>query len=740
VSDLFGLLLRGHRVRAGLTQNELAAEATISVRALRNIEAGKIERPHPRTVRRLAEALGLAGADTARFFEAGESTPAGAHTPRQLPSVPPGFAGRDGELRTLHALLGNAYRNAPIVVVISGAAGVGKTALATQFAHSLPDRYPDGQLYADLRGFDPVPGPTPPGDVVRAFLHALGEPVTGLPHGLDAQSALLRSRLADRRMVLLLDNARDAAQVRPLLPGSGGCLVVVTSRDTLTALVATSGARTLSVDVLSRSGARRVLEERAGRGRVAAEPAAADEIIERCARLPLALVIVAARAGCGGSLGAIAMELRESRLDALSAGSPEADVRAAIDWSYRALGDGATRMFRALGVHPGSGVTVELAASAAGTGVAAARSALAELTAANLLTESAPGRFSGHDLLRAYAAELWTGDEDAAPVVRRMADHYLRSVREATALLSPYRQSLDPVCSVDGVQVVTFGSAGAARDWLDAELAALSGMAELAGRHGLNQHVWQTARELAIYLDRRGAHADSRRFGVAGLAAARRSGDRLGEAHSLRMVGLAHAGMREFERAYTALTEAMRAYELAGAKLDLGWSTLDLADAHGRAGRSPEAVRYADSALVLFQASDHRAGEAAALNALGRLHTELGDPWTALEMGESALGILTGLGDRHGQALAWDNLGWAQHHLGRDERAAECLRQAVELHLEAGSEHYATDSQVRLGDAYAAIGDSDAARAVWREALAGLRRLGAPGEHKVRERLARLGW
>jgi tetratricopeptide (TPR) repeat protein/transcriptional regulator with XRE-family HTH domain len=744
---MFALVLRGCRVRSGLTQDELAGKAGISVRGLRNLEAGKVDRPRPQTVQHLARALGLTGTDLANFLEAGESTPAPplkVRRPMQLPPAPQGFAGRGAELHTLNDLVRSANPTTSTVVVISGAAGVGKTALATHWAHGLLDCYPDGQLYANLRGFDPTSGPVPPDDVVRAFLHALGEPAGSLPPGLDAQAALLRSLLAGRRMVLLLDNARDAAQVRPLLPGAGGCLVVVTSRATLTGLVATAGARSVTVGVLSRSGARRVLEGRLGRARVDADTVAADEIIERCARLPLAVVIVAARAAAGTPLPRIAAELRDARqrLDALSSDDLEADVRAAIDSSYRALRPPAADVFRLLGLHTGVDVTAECAASAAGLPLPAARAALVELTTTNLLTESGPGRFAGHDLVRAYAGELSGRDDPVvrAAAVRRITDHYLQTVCAAMALLSPYRDRSDVVGPAPGVVTVAFPDVAAARNWLAGEQVALFGLVELAAEDGLDAHVWQLVRELTTFLDRRGCFDDVRRLGAAGLAAARRCGDVLGEAHSWRSIGRGCAGMRQVEPARAALTAAAAAYREAGDLIDQGRATLDLANVYGRAGRSADAVDRAEEALAAFRASGHLVGEAAALNALGWYHTESGDHRGAITMCEAALRIFTDLGDAHGQALTWDSLGLAEHHLGRHARAIECYQRAVALHRESASEHYAADSGVRLGDVYAAARDPDSARTVWREALAVLRRLGAPEAGAVRERLARLGW
>lgn len=739
------MILRGYRAQAGFTQDELAEKAGMSVRGLRNLEAGKVQRPHPRSVERLAGALGLTGADMVRFLDFGEGTPEPGPKrllPRQLPPDVPGFAGRGAELRTLGELVGSVSRTTPAVVVISGPAGVGKTALAVHWAHRLLDRYPDGQLYANLRGFDPVAPPVPPEDVVRAFLHALGEPVGNLPPGLDAQTALLRSLLADRRAVLLLDNVRDAAQVRPLLPGAGGCLVVVTSRNSLTGLVATAGARRLTVDVLSHSGARRILESRLGRSRVDAEESAAEDIIERCARLPLAMVVVAARAAAGTALATIATELRDvrQRLDALSSGDPEADVRAAIGWSYRALSPESAAVFRPLGLHPGTEVTAEFAASAAAVPLPAARAALAELTSAHLLTECFPGRFCAHDLLRAYAGELYEQyDEPArAATVSRMVDHYLQSLSAAVTLLCPYRDRSDLLAPAPGVVPVRLADVTAAQAWLAAERVTLFAVVDLAVRLGLDTHVGQMVRELTTYLDRRGSFKEVLRLGEAGLTAARRSGDRSAMAHSRRTIGRANAGLRRFEPARFALQEAVAGYGAIGQCADAARATLDLANVHGRVRRTAEALEHARAALTMFRAIGHRAGEAAALNTVGGYLTESGDHLAAVETCESALRIFAELGDRHGQALTWDSLGLAQHNLGRPGRAIECYRLAVQMHRESASEHFAADSEVHLGDAYAAAGDPEAARTAWRSALTALRRLELPEAAAVRQRLARL--
>ena len=364
--------------------------------------------------------------------------------PAQLPPAVPAFTGRSAELASLDALAGldamvpradgagPAATAEVAICAVSGTAGVGKTALAVHWAHRVAGRFPGGQLYVNLRGFDPGGAGLDPGQALHGFLEAFGVPPARIPEDLAAQSGLFRSLLAGKRILVLLDNARSAEQVRPLLPGSPGCLAIVTSRDKLAGLVATEGARPLALDLLTAADARDLLARRLGADRVAAEPAAIACIIAACARLPLALTIAAARAATSPTfpLAAIAAELREaaSALDPFDAGESATDVRTVFSWSYRALSAPAARMFRLLGLHPGPDVAVTAAASLAAVPPGQARALLAELTRAHLLAEHAPGRYAFHDLLRAYASELASAQEcpaDRASAVHRLLDHYL---------------------------------------------------------------------------------------------------------------------------------------------------------------------------------------------------------------------------------------------------------------------------------------------------------------------------
>src|SRR6201996_1828039 len=446
-----GAWLRDQRGACGLTQEDLAERSGVSVRAIADLERGRTRKPYPSSVRALVAALGLpeaAGNDLVARHRTGDDTAdnaagaaGGEDVPRQLPTRVPHFAGRASELTLLDGLLDEAASDqvtgatGVVISAIGGTAGVGKTALALHWAHRVAHRFPDGQLYANLRGFDAGNGkPADPADVLRGFLDALSVHPEQLPADVEGLAGLYRSVLAGRRMLVLLDNAADVAQVRPLLPASPECLVIVTSRRDLAALAAREGAQLLQLDVLTEQEANELLVTRLGKDRAAQEPWAVTQLATLCARLPLALSVVVARAAAAPKLplSSLAAELTElGRLDALDAGDPAANVRIVLSLSYRHLPETAARMFRLLGLHPGPDISAAAAASLAGVPVAAARVALRDLTRASLLMEVAPGRFAFHDLLRSYAAEQKTPAEGVVSTTRRMLDHYLHTAYRA---------------------------------------------------------------------------------------------------------------------------------------------------------------------------------------------------------------------------------------------------------------------------------------------------------------------
>jgi DNA-binding SARP family transcriptional activator len=384
---------------------------------------------YERIRRRLADELGADPGPELRLLHrkiltADLALPVSRAVPRQLPMPLRALAGRARELAALDAVLTGRR---PMVAAVSGMAGVGKTVLAVHWAHRVAERFPDGQLHVNLRGFGPDETATTPGEALRTLLDALGSRV---PASVDAQGRQYRDVVADKRMLILLDNARDADQVRPLLPGSPGCLVLVTSRNRLTGLVAADGAHPVAVAPLSTEDSRDLLADRLGAARIA-DSAATDEIIMRCAGLPLALTVVAARVACTGfPLRVIAADLGEG-LDPFCDGDSATDVRAAFSWSYRALGPAAARLFRLLGLHPGQDISVENAAAL--FGAPRVRPLLAELTRAHLLVERRPGRYVLHDLLRAYAVELAQIHDLSPALAWFTAEHHARRTQPLSA-------------------------------------------------------------------------------------------------------------------------------------------------------------------------------------------------------------------------------------------------------------------------------------------------------------------
>ncbi|GAA1655741.1 AfsR/SARP family transcriptional regulator [Actinoplanes couchii] len=672
---------------------------------------------------------------------AGDTTPAGAGpVAAQLPRPVREFVGRSGELGCLDSLLDD---DRGCLAAISGTAGVGKTTLAVTWAHRVRHRFPDGQLYVNLHGFDPTGRATEPAKAIRGFLDALAVPPDRIPTDPEALSALYRSLLADRRMLVLLDNARDAAQVRPLLPGSPGCLVVVTSRDRLLGLVAGDGAYPVPLDLLPESTARQLLGRRLGDGSLRAEPSAIDEIIAGCAGLPLALTVVAARAAMSPALplSAVAGELREARgnLDVFDGGDPATDVRAVFACSYEALSSGAACLFRLLSVHAGPDVSSRAAASLAAESPAAARAGLAELTRANLVTERAPGRFTMHDLLRAYAREL-TGRLDSPrfrqDALVRVLDHYLHSADRAGTLLLPHRD--DPVTlppPSPGVRPEQPDGHEAAGRWFTVEEPVLLAAVRQASREGHDRHTWQLAWALAHPLFRRGHWQDAAAIGQAALDAARRLGDPRGLAVSHGGVAYACIRLERYHDAYLHLHEVFELYRGLDDPIGMAHAHRSTAWALDRQDRFREALTHVHRALHLFRQAGHSTGEARCLNAIGWFHYRLADPEKALDHCRRALDLQEKIGDRFDMGDTLDSLGRILHRLGRLGEAADCFRQAIDLYRELGDSYNTADTSVSLGDSRHAAGDLDGAREKWRTALAIFERLGHPDADGVRARM-----
>ena len=664
--------------------------------------------------------------------------------PAQLPADVATFVGRSKQIAELD-LLANPSRGARVVVgVITGGGGIGKTALAVYWAHQVADQFPDGQLYVSLRGFDPGGQVMDSGEAVRRFLDALGVPAERIPMDLDAQTALYRTQLAARRMLIVLDNARDSAQVRPLLPGAPTCLVLVTSRNQLSGLVAAEGAHPITLDLLTEAEARQMLTRRLGADRVAAEPRAVEGIITACARLPLALAIVAARAITEAHLPlhALAGGLRNNsssgRLDTLSTDDPATDVRAVLSWSYQALTPAAGRLFRLLGLHPGPDTCAPAAASLAALPLPEVRSLLGELTRANLLIEHVPGRYAFHDLLRAYATDLahrLDSDQQRHAAMHRVLDHYLHTAYAADRLLYPARDPIALTPPQPGTIPEHPTDLQQALDWFTAEHPVLLAAVDHAAAIGFDTHIWQMAWTVANFLDRRGHWHDQAAAEQAAVAAAGRLADPAAQASAHRSLALVYIRLGRLDDASNHLRHALDLYAQAGDRVGQAHTHLNLGPVWRRRGRPVEALHHARQALDLFRAADHRQGQAHALNSVGWFHALLGDHPQALTHCQQALTLLQELDDRPGQAHTWDSLGYAHHHLGSHDQAITCYQHALNLYRDLGDRYYEATILTHLGDIHHTTGDPRAARDAWQNALTILNQLDHPDAQAVRVKL-----
>jgi DNA-binding SARP family transcriptional activator/tetratricopeptide (TPR) repeat protein len=665
--------------------------------------------------------------------------------PAQLPPDIAGFAGRETELRQLDRLAMDAGAgDSPVVIsAIAGMPGVGKTALAVRWAHRIAGRFPDGQLYVNLRGFDPGGMAMNPSEALHGFLTALGTTADLVPPTLDAQAALYRSRLAGRRVLIVLDNARDTAHVRPLLPGSSGCLVLVTSRDQMTGLVASHGARPFTVDLMSDGEARQLLARRVGRDRLAAEPEAVDQIVKSSVRLPLALAIVAARAAArpGFPLAVLAAELAQggSQLDAFAGGDALTDVRNVFSWSYHQLPAETARLFRLLGLHPGPDITPPAAASLAGRADGQVRGMLAELARAHLITEHEPGRYTFHDLLRSYAAELADAldhDPERHAAVHRMIDHYLHTAHAATLLSNPGRYAVIALPAREpGAGFEALPDRNGAVAWFAAEHHVLRAAIRLACEYDFDTHAWQLAWAVGDFLDRQGFWADWRDVVQVALTAVERSGDRSGQANMHRCLGRVAIRLGDGREADQHFDRALGLFRALDNAVDQAHVHINFGFMCEQRGHYADALEHAKLALQQFTAAGHETGQARALSAVGWLQAKLGDHEQAIRCCRQAIAQLQRLGDPRGEAHAWDSLGYAHHHLGRYQQAIDCYREALTLFEDARDRLNQAEVLDHLGDTYQAIGDVNAARAAWQSAADITHQLGRAEAAAIRAKM-----
>lgn len=647
--------------------------------------------------------------------------------PRQLPADLAWFIGRVEELKALDALLPGNTTNRPAAVVISaiaGTAGVGKTALAVRWAHRVADKFPNGQLYLNLRGFDPS-GPLAPAEAIRAFLDALAVPPQRIPTTMDGQVGLYRSMLAEQQLLIVLDNARDAAQVRPLLPGAPGCLVLITSRNQLSGLAATDGAQLITLGLLAPDDARQLLVNRVGRDRVAAEPSAVDDIVRACAGLPLALAIAAAHAAAQPDFrfATLASRLREASslgLGSWTTSDPASDLRTVFSWSYRALGANAARLFRLLGLHPGPDATVAAGASLSGFPEPQVRELLAELTEANLLVEHIPGRYTFHDLLRSYAVELAHaldsgGDRQAA--LHRMLDHYLHSTHAAAIAHQPHRPPLTLAPPQPGVVVTSFRDHSMALAWLTAEHAVLLKAIEQASSNRFDVHTWQLTACLNDFLDFRGYWHDYMAAVRAALPATQRLADQSAQARIRRLLAHGYATIGRFDTARDEYQVALDMCKTLGDHRGEAGCHMNAAWLSQRQDNYSEALSHAERAHELYQAVGDWVWQARALNDIGWSYAHLGEYGKAITFCKQALTTHQEISDVAGAGVAWDSLGYAYYRLGDHHQAIACYGYALDLLDERGHIQSRAETFDRLGDTHLAEGNLDAADHAWRSAV-----------------------
>ncbi len=604
--------------------------------------------------------------------------------PAQLPAAVSSFVGRARHLHQLDRLLEDDGPAAVVISALAGMAGVGKTALAVRWAQRVRERFADGQLYVDLRGWAHGP-PLSPVQALAGFLGALRVPAERVPTEVEQAAGLYRSLLAGRRMLVVLDNARSVEQVRPLLPGSPGCVVLVTSRERLGGLVARDGAHPLAVDVLTAEEACELLAGVLGAERVEAEPQAAVELARSCAHLPLAVRIAAANLAFHRerSIAELAAELAEgNRLATLAVeGDEQAAVRAAFDLSYRALDPEAQRLFRLLGLVPGPDFTAEAAAALADATPEDAAALLGLLTDAHLLAQPAPGRYVLHDLLRAYAAERVQPTE-RDPALGTLLDWYLHSADAAARRLYPEKLRLPLPSST--AQAMSCDDHTKALEWLDAERPNLVAVVQHAATNGLHPAAWLLADTLRGYFALRMYTVDWLAVAHAGLAAAEGAADSRGQAAahlSLADVHLRLGGYQQtIEHCNRALTLAREGGWLEGestARSNLGLVCLDL-------GRLEEAAEHFAQALAIDRRTGRLAGQATRLCNLGNVSRDLGRLAQSAEHHTEALALFRRVGSRSGEAGVLANLGETCHALGRLDQALDHLTGALVLLREVG--------------------------------------------------------
>jgi DNA-binding SARP family transcriptional activator len=669
-------------------------------------------------------------APAAAEARASRSVPA----PAQLPTDVADFTGREDQVRHLCEVLSSAAADGEggvvRVALVAGSGGLGKTSLAVHAAHRVRGSFPDGQLYVDLLGA--TPHPLGPGGVLARFLRDLGVDGRYIPVDEAELAARYRTVLTGRRLLIVLDNARDAAQVRPLLPGTASCAVLVTTRSRMPDLAST---RLVDLNVLDDDEALTLFTRVVGDERAAAEPEATAELLLACAGLPLAIRICAARlaARSGWTIATMANRLRNEhrRLDELSVG--DLAVRASFQVSFASLpasarpdGIAPADAFRMLGLWHGPSISSAAAAALFGTPEDPATDALEVLVDAHLLESTSPDRYKFHDLLRVYASERAVADLDEPArdaAIGRLLRWYMRTADAAATIVSPSRYDM-PLDPVEGDQPpLAFSAVDEALAWYDSDRAnvvAATAQASAAGRHDI---AWRLPAPLLNIFERRGAWADCIATHRIALNSARQAGNRQGEAWVLNTLGEALGMIRESE-GIGYLEQSLAIRREIGDRRGEAQAVNNLADAYSRLGRSHEAVELFRRARDLNREVGNRYGEGVAL-------TNLGEALIDIDRAEEAVGHLEQASKTFGEIGYLDGIGYAMHTLGqcymslrRDTDATDCLRQAVVSHEAAGNRHRQAVALHTLGTVQARSGLSAEAARSWGQAAAIFDQLG----------------
>ncbi len=784
----FGQLLRRRRQASGLSQEELGERAGVGVRTIRDLERARRARPYRHTVGLLAEALGLRGpqldefvrlsrqgrelepdggqaeraeADGRGTLKAAAGLPDAAMVPRQLPASVSCFTGRAAELGALTGMLSEATGTGAVMIsALVGTAGVGKTATAVHWAHQVAGRFPDGQLYVNLRGYD-LGEPLAAADALASCLRALGVPGQQIPDEIEERAQLYRSRLAGRRVLVVLDNARGSDQARSLLPGAPGCAAVITSRDALAGLVAADGARRLDLDVLPPAEASGLLRSLIG-PRADADPSALAELAALCARLPLALRIAAelAAARPEAPLAGLVAELAESRLDGLDAGEDRTDIRAVFSWSVRHLPDPVAEAFALVSLHPGEDIDIYATAALTSTTVAQARRTLRQLHRASLMQAAGGDRYGMHDLLRAYTREQVGArdtEREQQRALTRLFDYYRAAAAAAVDIVFPAQRHRRPRVSPASAQMPALPRDADGRQWLDSELANLVAVVVHCARHGRPQHAADLAAILSRYLWHARHVPEARVIYDYALQAARQSGDlaaeaaalnglgtlgrmkgqiraaaghyqaardlyrtcgdRGGEARALNNLGAIESEDTSYRSAAGYYREAVAAYQTAGDDMGAAMALCGLAGAEIELDFCDQAAGHLDHALRVFGAAGDELNQAHALGRLGELSLRRGQLAQAAGFFDLALTTYRRIGSQVNIGVQLFNLGDVSLRQGDCQKAIGCLRQALEQFRQVGGGYGEIQVLRSLAEAMRIAGDPAAARAELETAL-----------------------